>query len=326
MVPHAFACPVCGSADLRWVDADIGCTACSRSYRVRQGIFDFLGQPGHAVAHELEGLAVESGKDIRAGFDEVTILEVEHIDSIAEQMSQSRGVRTRYYQHTAAAYFEAISRAQPDADMRVLELGADRSFFKLRTLRELCSQAYALNIFFHQQANTAPPDWPVRVLGDMNELPFADSYFDLVVCSATLHHTPTLDTALAQIRRVLRPGGRAVVVNEPVEGAAKSWGLRRGVANHDRDEHIHEVPVTRGRWREAIKRSGLRPDYFVPAWFLQQAAQPGDAPADRRFAGLARGLSPVLRSTDVQDLVRIVGQAPGQALLGLPLNVVLWKP
>ena len=49
------------------------------------------------------------------------------------------------------------------------------------------------------------------VHGDANHLPFADASFDRVICSETLEHVPTDETAIAELRRVLRPGGRLAI-------------------------------------------------------------------------------------------------------------------
>lgn len=42
-------------------------------------------------------------------------------------------------------------------------------------------------------------------------LPYDDDAFDVVVCSLALHYLPDWGGALAELRRVLRPGGRLVV-------------------------------------------------------------------------------------------------------------------
>jgi len=44
--------------------------------------------------------------------------------------------------------------------------------------------------------------------GDALALPYADDTFDLVVCSEVLEHIPDYRAALAEIARVLKPGGR----------------------------------------------------------------------------------------------------------------------
>ncbi len=50
------------------------------------------------------------------------------------------------------------------------------------------------------------------VQGDAESLPFPDASFDLVYSNGVLHHTPNTRTVVAEIRRVLRPGGRAIVM------------------------------------------------------------------------------------------------------------------
>jgi ubiquinone/menaquinone biosynthesis C-methylase UbiE len=50
---------------------------------------------------------------------------------------------------------------------------------------------------------------PVR--GDAERLPFADSSFDAVYSYGVLNHTPDTAGAVNEIRRVLRPGGLAIV-------------------------------------------------------------------------------------------------------------------
>jgi SAM-dependent methyltransferase len=47
-------------------------------------------------------------------------------------------------------------------------------------------------------------------VADVQALPFADGTFDLVVAAWMLYHVPDLDRGLAEIARVLRPGGTFV--------------------------------------------------------------------------------------------------------------------
>jgi SAM-dependent methyltransferase len=50
------------------------------------------------------------------------------------------------------------------------------------------------------------------LVGDAETLPFDDESFDRVSTNGVLHHTPDFDTAVREIRRVLRPGGEARIV------------------------------------------------------------------------------------------------------------------
>jgi SAM-dependent methyltransferase len=47
---------------------------------------------------------------------------------------------------------------------------------------------------------------------DAENLDFADDTFDLVYSHGVLHHTPDTERAVKEVHRVLRPGGRAVVM------------------------------------------------------------------------------------------------------------------
>ena len=49
-------------------------------------------------------------------------------------------------------------------------------------------------------------------IGDAEALPFEEGSFDRVSSNGVLHHTPDLPAALAEIRRVLRPGGEARLI------------------------------------------------------------------------------------------------------------------
>ena len=63
-----------------------------------------------------------------------------------------------------------------------------------------------------RQAAGAFEDASLRaVAGDVRSLPFRDGSFDAIYSMGTIEHFPSPERALAEIRRVLRPGGRAVV-------------------------------------------------------------------------------------------------------------------
>jgi SAM-dependent methyltransferase len=49
-------------------------------------------------------------------------------------------------------------------------------------------------------------------VGDVQSLPFADGAFDTVVAAWMLYHVPDVDRALAEIARVLQPGGALFAV------------------------------------------------------------------------------------------------------------------
>ncbi|HEX8573629.1 MAG TPA: class I SAM-dependent methyltransferase [Allosphingosinicella sp.] len=52
---------------------------------------------------------------------------------------------------------------------------------------------------------------PRAVIGPLEALPFADSSFDSILCNAVLEHVEKVDEVVAELARVLRPGGHAVI-------------------------------------------------------------------------------------------------------------------
>lgn len=48
--------------------------------------------------------------------------------------------------------------------------------------------------------------------GDSEMLPFADDTFDIVYSNGVLHHTADTEQAIAEVKRVLKPGGKAVIM------------------------------------------------------------------------------------------------------------------
>ena len=57
------------------------------------------------------------------------------------------------------------------------------------------------------------------VQGDSERLPFPDGAFDVVTCSNSFHHYPDQGRAVAEMRRVLKPGGRLLLI----DGSRDGW-------------------------------------------------------------------------------------------------------
>jgi ubiquinone/menaquinone biosynthesis C-methylase UbiE len=71
--------------------------------------------------------------------------------------------------------------------------------------------------------------YPRRVtlmVGDAERLPFADAIFDAVFDFGALHHVPDWQRSIADIRRVLKPGG-TFFFEEVTRAALERWIYRR---------------------------------------------------------------------------------------------------
>jgi ubiquinone/menaquinone biosynthesis C-methylase UbiE len=103
------------------------------------------------------------------------------------------------------------------------------------------------------------PEIEAHVTSEPVELPFEKDSFDTVLSCGVLEHVPDPDASLAELRRVLRPGGMIYVANLPnrysyTERAARLLGLYyHGKLPHDR-------VYTARTARELLERRGFRVD------------------------------------------------------------------
>jgi ubiquinone/menaquinone biosynthesis methyltransferase len=126
-----------------------------------------------------------------------------------------------------------------------------------------------------------PPAPPVAFLaGDMMALPFADASFDVVTAGYGLRNVPRLEPAIAEIRRVLRPGGVLLSLdfNRPsnplvrgvylgyltVVGSALGWVLHRDADTYRYiPESIKRYPGAHGV-AALLERAGFSDCRVVP--------------------------------------------------------------
>ena len=85
--------------------------------------------------------------------------------------------------------------------------------------------------------------------------PLRDRSVDIVVSSATLHHSRSLPTTISQIHRVLRPGGRLAIASETTAGLLRDnskFGV--DVADLDGEEHVYSYL----HWIGVLRRAHFR--------------------------------------------------------------------
>lgn len=138
-----------------------------------------------------------------------------------------------------------IERPLPDiAGPRVLELSFGTGHLLGRYAHQYQTWAIDYNWQLAQVARgnlpAGPsPDQPLTarlLLADVARLPFADQRFDTVLCTMAFTAYPDGQAAMAEIARVLRPGGRFLLVdvNFPSDGnRLGTWAARAWIAFGD---------------------------------------------------------------------------------------------
>jgi SAM-dependent methyltransferase len=102
--------------------------------------------------------------------------------------------------------FEAAAEIAP---ARVLEVGGGPGELAARIADELDAAVVMIDLSPRMVELARRRGVDARV-GDVQALPFDDGEFDCVVAAWMLFHVPDLGCGLAEIARVLRPGGRLV--------------------------------------------------------------------------------------------------------------------
>ena len=101
---------------------------------------------------------------------------------------------------------DAVVAASP---RRVLEVGCGWGELAEWIARETGAEVVAVDLS-PRMVELARERGIDATVADVQALPFADGKFDLVVAAWMLYHVPDLDRGLAEIARVLRPGGTFV--------------------------------------------------------------------------------------------------------------------
>ncbi len=173
-----------------------------------------------------------------------------------------------YHAYSLIPFLDAQAAGHPHA--RVLDLGCGTGVVSLA----LASRGFRVSGIDHsremleiarrkyeQLESTGEVAFEV---GDVTELRFPDGSFDGVTCQGLLHHLADLRPCLAELNRVLRPGG-FFYISEPCSDRTVAkrllvllWSLfRRHDESVSEDPETVEAPIQSAQLRSALDELGL---------------------------------------------------------------------
>jgi MPBQ/MSBQ methyltransferase len=221
------------------------------------------------------------------------------------------------------------SAALDDRSLRTLDVGAGTGFTTSGIVERVdAGQVTMLDQSPHQLAHARrKPELEAcaKLLGDAEDLPFATDHFDRYVSAGSIEYWPEPQRAIAEAYRVVRPGGRALVIG-PVRPAhpvlrrlADTWML---------------FP-TEHQYREWFERAGFAEvgvEALAPSWYRSDRVPfaiavggvkpaPGESPL--RLAPPAEQLRAPLTP---RERVRAAGRFVAGSLAGaafVPIGVAL---
>jgi SAM-dependent methyltransferase len=115
----------------------------------------------------------------------------------------------------------ALAASKPE---RLLEVGCGTGAFAARCAAELGCHVVALDSS-PEMVSAAKALGVEAMVGDVQRLPFADGSFDGAVAAWMLYHVPDVGLAIAELARVVRPGGRLVAITNGRDHLAELWQM-----------------------------------------------------------------------------------------------------
>lgn len=154
----------------------------------------------------------------------------------------------------------AFRLVEPRPGETVLEIGYGGGGL----LRRLSKQGLA-ELVGVDRSSAVPHRIPGAILvqADAQALPFARGGFDAVVSVSVLHFWSDLRPSLAEIARVIRPGGRLVLVFEPPEALQRWPGHVHGFCLWEVEDVIEAAELADLHLEERQDGRGIKPDFFV---------------------------------------------------------------
>jgi SAM-dependent methyltransferase len=166
-------------------------------------------------------------------------------------------------------------------------------------------------------------------VGDVEALPFADGTFDLALANFMLYHVPDLDKGIAELRRVLRPGGTLLAATNgeghmrevfdlgtaacaaagvPEASEAKIFGRQEARLSFSLENGAawlgrHFAQVRLERHPDALRVTELDPlvAYYASTWALDKVVDAA-APAPEERAALGERIVEGFRALVAEQL------------------------
>ncbi|KPK15839.1 MAG: 3-demethylubiquinone-9 3-methyltransferase [Myxococcales bacterium SG8_38] len=154
----------------------------------------------------------------------------------------------------------------PAAGLRILEVGSGGGHV-LRMFPEARLTAVDVSKVFLDTAKRNLEGYDAEFnLGELGDLDLAEGSYDRIICTEVLEHTKAPEEVLAQIHRLLKPDGRAVItvpVDPLIDGLKKvvrrtpaGWLLRNRINWGGDEYHLH-------KWWPQQFRKLLERDFII---------------------------------------------------------------
>jgi ubiquinone/menaquinone biosynthesis C-methylase UbiE len=220
----------------------------------------------------------------------------DNIDDIRSQFTRQADA----YASTAQARDEAshtmmVDMCRPDPEGSVLDVACGPGFLTMAFARR-CAAAVGVDAT-EAMLSMARTEAGKRGLGNVRfekglatALPFAPASFDIVVCRAAFHHFPEPGRVLAEMSRVLKPGGKILTADIVTSEDPKEAEAHNEIERLCDPTHVSALKAT--EFHELFRSNRLdietefpgRVTYDLDGWILHGGPAPDmEAEIRRRF-------------------------------------------
>lgn len=222
------ACPVCEQklhplqpSSVEIVEGTLVCATGAHRFLIRNGIPELV-RPERIASVEAFATSLSLAW-IRDGWGST---EEEYLMKIpARDVTHRRSAEWKVKERSEQALLFLVDSLKP---RRVVDLGSGVGWLA-RDLAIRGLEVFALDASMNDHVGLLASNVYIRrgayferVCGEIDRPPFLDDSVDMVVCNASLHYAPSLDTALREIARMLRADGTCVIMNSPVHRDERS--------------------------------------------------------------------------------------------------------
>jgi SAM-dependent methyltransferase len=323
-------CPACrrdgtlalaaAASDAREVrEGALRCRACTASFSVHRGVAELLHDPPAHVVAEATGLERFAGQMRADGWDRASVRRLPEIES-------------GYWYVQSRSMYQLLGSVQLLAGQTIVDVGSNTCWAANR-FAERGLRVIALDIATTELQGLYTAEYFIdaddgvffeRVLGSMDAMPLATASVDYVFCCEVLHHNDPagLRRTFAEAFRVLRPGGRLLMVNETLRTLRDRSGIHtEGVDQFEGYEHAYWA----ARYRWEATRAGFftevtEPHYLAFFGDTDLHLETGTPP----WRGAAEGLAFALRASTTARRAYLAWR--NHVWGGVSMNMVATKP
>lgn len=156
----------------------------------------------------------------------------------------------------------------------------------------------------------------IFIQADGQQLPFRDRSFDFVVVSHVLAHVQSVERLMKEIRRVLKPSGRAFILQSNRYGWWKLWGYH--LKKNDRKFHLRAFDYWDIRKLVAFHGMALEKVFAPYHFYLHSKLSQVFFRLDMKLSGKV----PKIFATQWLIVARKTDTLPHQEIIGSPPDIV----